>query len=157
MANNSCCQKMPGIGWGVECIFGSTRRTGPWNGLKSKQKKSGEEPAVIEAWIQLRACLNLLDMERMTDLDYATSNLFANHEVMSRLRNTTYGAHFLDRAVIDSYCERMAHNEVVFQTVLACFPEGVPLYPTSKIPTKAHVQIAVRDLNCIQSVRMVEF
>lgn len=65
--------------------------------------------------------------------------------------------HFLDRAVIEDFCELWVQSGgEPFQTVRGCFPEGKPVYPGSKILRETHVQIAVRDVSCISLVQLVK-
>jgi hypothetical protein len=71
--------------------------------------------------------------------------------------NTARGAHYLDRAVVDEYCELVEDLALPFQTVRGCFPEGEAIYSGSKILRKAHVQVAIRDLRCIRASRLVSF
>jgi hypothetical protein len=71
--------------------------------------------------------------------------------------NTVRGAHYLDRAVVDDYCDLVEESALPFQTVRGCFPEGAAIYSGSRILTKAHVQLAVRDPVCIRAVRLVSF
>ena len=126
-----------------------------WAQLKAEQ--TGVGPAVIETKLELGHCLNLLVMEYTVDLDLVSEIIIARAKELDLLRNTSSGGHFLDRAVVDALCARVSSIRQPFQTVRGCFPEGDPIYPSSKILKKAHVQIAVRDLSCIKTVRMVEF
>jgi len=73
-------------------------------------------------------------------------------------KNTGSGAHYLDRIVIETYCRaQVVNGEILIQTVRGTFPEGEPIYPGSKILSKAHTQIAVRDPGCISDIHLVEF
>ena len=122
-----------------------------------RAERMGAEPAVLEATIDLGNCLNLLDTEHTFGLKEAFAS-FEQQMLSSRhLRNTGAGAHFLDRFVVDTYCDFIAGRGSRFQTVRGCFPEGQPFFPSSKILSKAHVQVAVRNAECIRAVRMVEF
>jgi hypothetical protein len=50
-------------------------------------------------------------------------------------------------------CQRRFADEVegiLFQTVRGAFEEGRPLFPGSAIRTQSHIQIAVRDVQCIR-------
>lgn len=63
-------------------------------------------------------------------------------------RQTT-GAHRLDRAVINRAIGVLRERGVMIETVRAAFLEGEPLYPSSAVWSRAHVQIAVRDPRAI--------
>jgi hypothetical protein len=107
----------------------------------------------VEEWhtVSRAHCRNLLDREHFNGLSRAYE------AEVERLRrrgvrvpvNTPRGAHFLDRLVVDEYCGRTAEIMRPFRTVRGCFPEGEPIYAGSKILDKAHVQVAVRDLRCL--------
>ena len=130
-----------------------------WATLKCKRE--GGEPAVLQATIKLGRCLNLLDIEAMTGLADVYASIAKDENVgeTELLRNTEQGAHYLDRAVIDTYCRRAATSKsiVVLQTVRGSFPEGKPIYPGSKILSRTHTQIAVRDSSCITKVSLVQY
>ncbi len=60
---------------------------------------------------------------------------------------------FLDRAVITHLQEGMKAAGIKdYDTLRALFPEGDELYPGAGFWTKTHVQVAVRNLECIQGV-----
>ena len=115
----------------------------------------------LRARIRLGRCLNLLDRRDFAALRevYDESEaLWASRGVPVPI-NTSEGAHFLDRHVIDRFCVG-AHGrgrDLTVQTVRGCFPEGEALYPGSKILTKAHAQLAVRDPNYITAVALVQY
>jgi hypothetical protein len=142
------------LGQGVYFWEYAPFRAREWANFKSRQ--TGENPAVLEARIQLGVCLNMLDTEHTIDLDLISDIMVGRADNLELLQNNASGGHFLDRAVIDGLCDSIATGGTPVQTVRGCFPEGEPLFPTSKILRKAHVQIAARDLACLGSIRMVE-
>ena len=125
---------------------------------KRKCEKDGSKPGVIKATVKLGRCLNLLDIEHIPGL-LSTYEVYLETVGAARLpRNTERGAHYLDREVIDSYCRAIAKQTASpLQTVRGSFAEGDPIYPGSKILTRAHTQIAVRDAACIQRASLVQF
>ena len=129
---------------------------GPFRALEWAQEHHAE-PAVLEARIELGECLNLLDREHFARV----VEVYADEVTrLSRIgvrvpENTARGAHFLDRIVIDECCRTAAEVATSFQTGRGCFPEGLPIYAGSKILSKAHVQLAVRDRSCIKELRRV--
>ena len=119
---------------------------------------TGEEPAVVCATIQLGQCLNLLDTEYMQELTETYQQVVAEVGAGSLPRNTQRGAHYLDRQVIDACCRALESDILTaVQTVRGSFPEGDPIYPGSKILSRAHTQIAVRDSSCLSGLFWVHF
>jgi hypothetical protein len=122
------------------------------------RQRFDSEGAVLEAIIKLGRCLNLLDTKHFVDI------LQAYHVVVTGLidqglpipQNRPDGRRYLDQRVLNLYCR--IHGEVTqrpYQTVRGCFPEGEPIFPGSGILSKTHVQVAVRDANCTERVRLV--
>lgn len=120
--------------------------------------REGGEPAVIRATVRLGRCLNLLDSEHIPGLTQMYDSFAEAAEDVPLPQNTARGAHFLDRRVIDAYCRAVDRRSAIpFQTVRGSFAEGNPIYPGSKVLTKAHTQIAVRDAACILRASLVQF
>lgn len=116
----------------------------------------GDEPAVLGVTIRLGFCVNLLDVEHHEAL-VETHRALSSKYGEALPRNTARGGHFLDRLVIDTYCENVAARGFGVQTVRGSFAEGEPIYPGSKILSKAHTQIAVRDAAYIVKTQLVTF
>ena len=113
---------------------------------------------VLRATIRLGRCLNLLDLQHVPELEKVYRQFVKTIGAQRIPVNTESGAHFLDRAIIDSHCRGVARRtNRSLQTVRGSFAEGEPIYPGSKILKKAHAQIAVRDPSCIQAVSLVTF
>ena len=125
---------------------------------KEKCLSDTDEPSVLQATIHLGHSLNLLDREHFDDLEavYLSLTQSVNDQLLPV--NSIGGAHFLYRYIIDAYC-RWFSEELAdpFQTVRGCFPEGDPIYPGSKLLSKTHTQIAVRDISCISRIGLVQF
>ena len=120
--------------------------------------KTGGHPVVLRATVRLGRCLNLLDIRHISEIRETYLALVGTIGLRNLPQNTERGAHFLDRAVIDAYCRNVVGRTATpFQTVRGTFPEGSPLYQNSKILTKAHTQVVVRDASCILRVCLVEF
>src|SRR5579862_9939731 len=122
------------------------------NWARSRCSREGGTPAMIEATIRLGRCLNLPDVERMTNLSQ-THRVFVDTIGDERLaRNSDTGAHHLDRAIVDAYCRNVALETTrPVQTVRGSFPEGEPVYPGSKILSKAHTDRKSTRLNSSHS------
>jgi len=117
------------------------------------------EPAVIGAVIDLGFCLDLLDSRSLQLVSEAFVTL---RDTFFRLglalpRNEPADddgevvCRPLDRAVIETLHQaREDAREKPFDTVRAVFPEGQPLYAGAGFWSKSHVQIVVRNPNCIK-------
>ncbi|MCW3054708.1 MAG: hypothetical protein JWN14_3878 [Chthonomonadales bacterium] len=124
----------------------------------AKCRREGGTPAVIRADIILGRCLNLLDIEHIAGLSEMYNSYVATLGTAQLPHNTERGAHFLDREIIDVYCRFVAQETTkALQTVRGSYAEGEPIFPGSKILTKAHTQIAVRDVTCILQASLVQF
>ena len=122
------------------------------------RSRFGRETAVLMADIQLGRCLNLLDTAYFESLAETYADIAERNKQAGRTMpvNQQDKRHYLDRAVIDEYCEVLAGLGTVYQTVRGCFPEGLPLYEGSKIFRETHVQIAAREPSCILRIELVQ-
>jgi hypothetical protein len=119
---------------------------------------TNEKAAVIGATIRLGRCLNLLDNTHSSALVRAYRSIEESFLDSEMPRNTEFGAHYLDRHVIDAHCKIIeGETAYAYQTVRGCYPEGEPVYRGSKILSLSHVQISVRDLSCVTRVHLVQF
>lgn len=132
---------------------------GPQRAWEWAQTKFGAEAAVLQARIPLGHCLNLLDTGYFQGVQMAYREMAESYQQEGRKlpSNRADKRHFLDRAVIDEFCEVWVQSGgAPYQTVRGCFPEGEPVYPGSRILRETHIQIAVRDITCISEVELVE-
>lgn len=118
-----------------------------------------DEPAVIGAVIDLGFCLNLLDsyniqmLKKQYDIFEAKMSIVdaempRNKDIKG---NSDLLLRYLDCAVIeDLHNERMKNNERKFDSVRGVFLEGKPIYETSGFKEQSHIQICVRNPNCIK-------
>jgi hypothetical protein len=126
------------------------------------KKRRGEitEPFVLGAYIHLGQCFDLTDT-------VATRQLGAFYTALTErlaaaglpLPSNEKGGpadfdlvkRFLDCAVLNFGLDRLSHTDppVRYDTVRGVFPEGGEAYPGSKILMKTHVQVAVRNPDCI--------
>ena len=143
------------LGWGIYFWEANPKR-----GLdfaKESMKRTGskiETPAVIGAVIDLGNCLDLLtavgiDMIHAAyeslkkTLDAAREPLPQN---LDRLRRQ------LDCAVIQRLHAIYEEQGAYVDTVRGVFAEGKEIYPGSGFDSKTHIQIAVRNPDCIKGV-----
>jgi len=124
-----------------------------------KAKKVIKEPAVLGAVIDLGYCLDLLDYENLKLLKSAheiiveTNSKSGNPIPLNRevgdpkdllLRD-------LDCAVIETLHKvRMETNQLAYDSVRGVFWEGDKLYENAGFREKDHIQICVRNPNCIK-------
>ena len=118
-----------------------------------------EEPAVIGAVIDLGLCLNLLDSNNIQMLknEYhilETKFAIAGKEMpinRNRKGNNDLVLRYLDCAVIeDLHAEREKLQMEPYDSVRGVFFEGNPIYNTSGFMEQSHIQICVRNPNCIK-------
>jgi hypothetical protein len=117
-------------------------------------------PAVLGAIINLGHCLNLLD-------SHSIQTLKNQYEIFSeemKLAGKTLPKNadikggdglllrYLDCAVIESlHQERETQKERAFDSVRGVFFEGSKIYETSGFMEQSHIQICVRNPNCIKA------
>ena len=119
--------------------------------LKKKRKKL-ENPFVIGAVIHLGYCFNLLESYSLQFLKqyyvslkntYVTANLEMpiNNKLLRKL----------DCAVFEYMHNEMGKKkEKPFDSIRAAFWEGHELYPSAGFNEKNHIQICIRNPNCIK-------
>jgi hypothetical protein len=116
-------------------------------------------PAVIGAVIDLGNCFNLIDARyiKMLNDGYETLKIAAGKAgvqlPINKIPDT--GGHplirHLDCAVIQIiHKSRETANQKSFDTVRGVFQEGTELYNNSGFKTKTHIQLCVRNPNCIK-------
>ena len=67
----------------------------------------------------------------------------------SAFRRTTAPPGRGDCFLLNEYCEEMRRTGKTIDTVRGLFQEGDPIYPGSKVLSKSHVQVAVRNPEAI--------
>jgi hypothetical protein len=122
---------------------------------EAKARGTCVEPAVVGAVLDLGLCLDLTTQSSLDVIRTAYDALAAiSGAVGTPLVKNTKLRRPLDNAVLNYLHESMP--EPKFQTVRGVFTEGGPLYPGAMIEAKTHVQLAVRDLSCMQGVFRVD-
>jgi hypothetical protein len=123
----------------------------------SKRKASKiRKPTVVGAVIDLGYCLDLSTSRGLQQVKaaHAELQLVLEHAALPMPENQPDGLrHNLDCAVIN-YLHHLAaeENRQPFDTVKGIFIEEPELYLGSAFGSKNHVQIAVRNLDCIKGV-----
>ena len=119
-----------------------------------------ENPAVVGAVIDFKRCLNLFDREALILVKKAYNTLISASELLGDpiphnkkvsdnendllLRN-------LDCAVINSLHKMLeTDNKIHYDSVRAPFWDGNELYPNAGFREKNHIQICIRNPDCIK-------
>lgn len=142
------------LGNGIYFWEQNLERAHEWAEYKYK-----EDAAVLGAILDLGSCLNLADSASNEILKSAYLRLSRHYEVLGEslpknidvknsrdelLRN-------LDCAVIEQVHDyNKQENLQEFDSVRGVFTEGKPVYPGAAIMEKTHVQICIRNPNCIK-------
>lgn len=119
------------------------------------------EPFVIGAIIDLGTCLNLCERKSILYLqrsyEYIKNlSVFGGISVLDKLQNRAPdkgGFNLirpLDCAVIKMSHKLCAADGIVFDTVYGYFQEGTDAYPGAGMKEKSHIQICVRNTDCIK-------
>jgi hypothetical protein len=125
------------------------------NGGRSTRGKI-KAPAVIGAIIDPKRCLNLLEASALDQLReaYNALEIFRDVGLMEEMPENKGGndllRRHLDCAVIETlHGMRQSKEQPAYDTVRSAFWEGAPLYPNAGFKEKNHVQICVRNTDCI--------
>lgn len=151
------------LGSGIYFWEGNPQRADEYARLLQSSPKrtrgSISRPFVLGAVIDLGYCLNLLDSWSLQLLAESHETLAAAMQSVGKElpRNVPLGddnellLRPLDCAVIESlHAARETGGERPFDSVRAIFPEGKPLYEGAGFRRHSHVQICVRNPNCIK-------
>ncbi len=114
------------------------------------------DPFVLGAVIDLGRCCNLLDVAALKEVKEAHNFLVVTQKAaaapMPQNKGTDRAARFLDQAVITTMHQvRDVCQLAPYDTVRGAFWEGADLYEGSSFAAKNHVQIAVRNRQCIKA------
>lgn len=129
--------------------------------MKIPIEKRITKPFAVGAVIDLGRCLNLFDQKALEEVKvahavltlasmYAHAPMPTNHSLSQAgdllLRN-------LDKAVMDTLMsQRTLEGKPAYDSVRAMFQEGESLYENAGFKAQNHIQIAVRNPNCIKGV-----
>lgn len=150
------------LGGGVYFWEGSPHRAQEWAEGMARRPSSNpnrvREPAVIGAVIDLGLCCNLFDSDSLDEVADAW-RFFRSSRRRGGLpipKNEGKAPDMLkryrDRAVIEQmHTLRRLMNVPGYDTVRGPFPEGRKLYPGAGLTRRAHIQIAVRNVECIKA------
>jgi hypothetical protein len=123
----------------------------------ARERYPGRTVAVVRARIRSGRCLNLLDDRYKELVKQAAGDLTNQYEEegLHKPRNTENGYFAWDCAVLNHLCE---NAEPPVDTICCAYHfEGPPLYDDSAICTKSHIQICVRNTDCILTLELHDF
>ena len=150
------------LGSGVYFWESNPDRALEWSRFQIERKNVPEgvetEPFVVGAVIDLGFTLDLIGTNGSNALEkayIALQKLFANSgdEIPENSGGEDFLLRKLDCMVINHlHQSRQLSGEQPFDTVRAVFTEGKPLYPTAGFRRKTHIQICVRNPECIKGV-----
>lgn len=120
-------------------------------------KKKFSKPSVLGAVLDLQHCLDLLDTKylrlvkesyQIYELSYQGNELELPQNKPGS-RNADLLIRELDCAVIENVHRKLEGNKP-FDSARGMFVEGNPLYPGAGFHEKNHIQICIRNPNCIK-------
>ena len=119
------------------------------------------KPAVIGAVLNLGFCMDLLDFDNLQFLKTGYEVLQLTSDFVNFPKNRSIGGigdlllRELDCAVIESvHVYREDRDMQPFDSIRGVFSEGEELYPNAGFREKDHIQICVRNPNCIKGFFM---
>lgn len=151
------------LGSGIYFWEQNYERAKEW-AVEQAARKDGYKPAVIGAVIDLGNCLNLTDSKYIELLEEEYKLLREDMELTGQMmpQNTWGGDKLLRRldcAVVEHLHARIQEmvaedeNQVSpFDSARGLFSEGKEIYPNAGFKRKTHVQICIRNPNCIKGV-----
>ena len=144
------------LGAGIYFWENAPERALEWakNCVSNPKRSKGQikEPFVLGAIIDLGLCLNLTDVGQMEILRTAYDSVKESFERDGiKLPKNTEQCRELDYLVINMAVElskQLQYGD--FDTVRGAFIEGAPIYPGAKISALTHIQVCVRNIDCIR-------
>jgi hypothetical protein len=128
----------------------------PLRAMEWATQAFGTDAAVLEATIEARDFINLLDVEWMSWLTDVFDQYLDEIKRSGRaVPVQTDRAHRLDREVINFGISILESGGISVRGVIGAFREGRPVFTNSALYSHSHVQIAVRDLSLITNCRIL--
>lgn len=128
----------------------------PTRALRWATERFGRRAAVVGAVIQLGTCFDLLDEKTTALLARSYPKIAQAYAAAGKALPVNKGQdkklRELDCAVINDCVRRMGLRRYPFDTVRGGFLEGPPVFPGTTISAETHIQVAVRNVDCILGV-----
>jgi hypothetical protein len=142
------------LGHGIYFWEHSPDRALRW--AKERYTSADEEPDVIGAIIQLGKCFDLLDEGIAQILSVEYLQLSNTYLQLGRTLPKNLGVDWkrreLDCLVLNYSLGYLKDQSVAYDTVRGAFLEGDPVFPGGGIRKESHIQLAVRNPDCILGV-----
>ena len=144
------------LGSGIYFWEQNYQRAWDWALECQKRKCDAFEPAVIGAVIDLGLCLDLLNSSSIHELKAHFETFSMNIEIANGVFPKNVAGpdkllRRLDCAVIESlHAERSDEGLPPYDSVRAVFTEANPIYPEAGFKEKSHIQLCIRNPNCIK-------
>lgn len=149
-------KKYDWLGHGIYFWEGNVARAWEWS-LARRAEGKIKKPFVLGAIIDLKHCLDLFDRTSAAQLVSAHKTLKKLHRLtgMKMPKNVGHTPDKLGRAldcsVVNTLHElRKEENLEEYDSVRGAFLEGKPVYPGGGFRSHTHIQICVRNPNCIK-------
>jgi hypothetical protein len=145
------------LGKGIYFWVGSAERAWHWAAVRKKGKI--KKPAVVGAVVYAGHCLNLTDFGVVDEISKAYESLRNIHKTAElalpanseEIAGTEYNRR-LDCAVIEHVHKLRRDSKpaaMEYDSVYGVFEEGKPIFPGAAMRKYNHIQIAVRNTDCI--------
>ena len=145
------------LGHGIYFWENNLERAKAWAEHRANDSRSSvKEPAAVGAMIDLSLCLSLLQADHIGVVRETYETLREFSEKTGKALPENRGGddaviRNLDCSVIQLVHKiRSERDEPPFDTVRGLFPEGSELYPNAGFRTENHIQICVRNRECIK-------
>jgi hypothetical protein len=146
------------LGHGIYFWENNLKRAWEWALIRQKAGKI-QKAAVIGVVLDLGYCLNLIESDSLQIVKSGYEILCKSYENSNKplpknrpIKNSVdLLLRDLDCAVIETiHAFNSATNEKPYDSIRAVFMEGNELYPNSGFREKNHIQICIRNPNCIK-------
>ena len=122
----------------------------PERALQWAQEQKKKEPYVVGAVIQLSYCLNLMDKESSCVLRNAYDIIVQMNKATGHsLPENKNKRRALDMFVINTAMTLAEKENKLYDAVRGAFIEGCEVFPGSAIHSDTHIQLCVRNPECI--------
>lgn len=145
------------LGHGIYFWDNSPSRALEWaEELSRKPNSKIKEPAVIGAILDLGYCLDLLDYKNLSLVKAGYDNLKRTFDKANATLPKNSGDENLLKRELDCAVIQFLHqslkdtDEKSFDSVRGVFWEGGSLYPHAGFREKDHIQICIRNIDCIK-------
>lgn len=109
-------------------------------------KSKIKTPFVLGAIIQLGSCLNLLSPDSVKILKESYDSI---KEILGKA-NLPMPENSANNRALDCFTIRAANMSNDYDTVRTAFDEGEEIYPGTQFTTRHHIQVCVRNQDCIK-------